>query len=381
MHYTMDEVKYNNLGIHGKSLLLAKHFSNKQTPVEERFPVTEPNHPTPEQKAAVTFVVRHLKPEEASDISRLAYRTYGYTYVYEHLYFPERIVKLNESKEFISFVAVTCKGEIAGHVGLIADREFAGLYEMAAAMMDPQFRGYGILDDICTAIMEEAKTMEITSIFVQANTVHTRSQSAPMKLGFKPCMLLLSYAPSLDVKNIVSSDDKRQSMVVSFLSFKTHTAKNLYVPERHGEIIQKIYNGLGADYSFMKGEAANESTLSLLSVRVNHVSKLMRIVVKEAGADIIHQLKLLIHKLKEEKLALCELLLNMNSPGIWRHFESIEQLGFLFSGIFPCRETGDSIVMILLNGINACFDNIQLKENNGQYLLEYIRNDYSERFL
>jgi hypothetical protein len=170
-------------------------------------------------------------------------------------------------------------------------------------------------------------------------------------------------------------------VIVSFLSFEQHVAKNMYAPQRHKAIIQKIYDTLGADYSFMEGVTTEIAARSTLSVQVNHVSKLMRITVYDIGSDIVHQMKTLLHQLRAEKLELCELLLNMKSPGILSHVDDIEQLGFLFSGVFPCRETGDFITMILLNGVNACFDNILLRDNNGQYLLEYIRNDYTGRFL
>ncbi len=375
---TMDEVKYLTLGIKGKAVMLTKHFSGPKINPEENPQLKEYQ---PEQANHThTFDIHPIRANETGELSRLAYSTYGYTYIYEHIYFPERILKLNNERELFSLVATSESGEIAGHVALICYREFPGIAEMAIAMINPAFRGFGLLEKITACLIETAIQENFTALYVQATTAHTRSQSAPLKLGFLPCCLLLAYTSPMDVKEIVDSENKRQSVIVSFRSFEPHNAKNLYVPEHHRKIIHHIYNSLGAEYSF-NNQRQDIPELSSTTVSQNPVAKIMRITIDKVGDDIISRLKMMIYHAKQENLQLCELFLNMNNYGVEKHFKAIENLGFLFSGIFPCRTTGDFIVMLYFNGFNVDFDNIHLLKDNGEYLLEYIRNDYTERFL
>ncbi len=78
-------------------------------------PLVEPSGPvsgTPE-----TFTVRPFSPADAQEITRLLYRTYGYSYPFEPLYYPERLSALNADGSFQSLVAVSSQGQIVGHAG------------------------------------------------------------------------------------------------------------------------------------------------------------------------------------------------------------------------------------------------------------------------
>jgi serine/threonine-protein kinase RsbW len=57
-----------------------------------------------------------MQLEEAMDVSRLVYQGYGYSYLHEHLYYPDRVVKLHVEDKIHSAIAVTPANEIAGHV-------------------------------------------------------------------------------------------------------------------------------------------------------------------------------------------------------------------------------------------------------------------------
>ncbi len=46
-----------------------------------------------------------MKSEEAVDVSKCAYTSYGYTYVHEDVYYPDRLKVLNEKEDVISFIA------------------------------------------------------------------------------------------------------------------------------------------------------------------------------------------------------------------------------------------------------------------------------------
>jgi len=59
------------------------------------------------------------KKSRRIEISQCAYRTYGYTYIMENIYYPERLIEMSKSAELISAVAVSDKNdEVMGHCAL-----------------------------------------------------------------------------------------------------------------------------------------------------------------------------------------------------------------------------------------------------------------------
>jgi hypothetical protein len=120
---------------------------------------------------------------------------------------------------------------------------------------------------------------------------------------------------------------------------------------------------------------------SVYSVTVNPVSLLAKVIVYETGRDIVHELKRILVRVREESLLIGELMLNLCEPLTASLYDEIESLGFVFTGILPASSRGTFITLVYLNGINVRFDNIKLIEDNGQDLLAYIRLDYEKRFL
>jgi len=58
-------------------------------------------------------------PQLSHQVSRLVYKTYGYTYPNEDLYYPETVKMLNESGRLISIVAMDISNnKIVGHYAI-----------------------------------------------------------------------------------------------------------------------------------------------------------------------------------------------------------------------------------------------------------------------
>jgi serine/threonine-protein kinase RsbW len=59
-----------------------------------------------------------MRDSEASEVSKSVYKTYGYSYPFEYVYYPEKIIALNEGGKIHSAVALADESEIAGHCAL-----------------------------------------------------------------------------------------------------------------------------------------------------------------------------------------------------------------------------------------------------------------------
>jgi anti-sigma regulatory factor (Ser/Thr protein kinase) len=106
----VDEVRFVNRGWEGKELQLTKLL--KVPDIETYFTEQElrPYDSAVEPAPPEVYEYRLMEPNDAAEIARCVYKTYGYTYPGESMYLPERIVTLNQSGEMISAVAVTAGG-------------------------------------------------------------------------------------------------------------------------------------------------------------------------------------------------------------------------------------------------------------------------------
>ena len=84
----MDQVEYCSLGNQGKITRMIKYFHAREEFNGEVDPEAFPPAPEPEPSLPfIDFEIRRLMPEDAFKVSDLAYDTYGYSYLYEHICF------------------------------------------------------------------------------------------------------------------------------------------------------------------------------------------------------------------------------------------------------------------------------------------------------
>jgi len=116
----MHEVLLHNRGAEGKEIILIKHLANKSITAYYAACDLEPyaNLPVeidPIEKKQQCYV-RLMKPDEAAEVTKTIYKTYGYTYPHDFVYYPEKIIALNESGRLYSAIAVMDGKEIAQQI-------------------------------------------------------------------------------------------------------------------------------------------------------------------------------------------------------------------------------------------------------------------------
>jgi serine/threonine-protein kinase RsbW len=175
----VDEFLIHNLGPDGQEIRLVKYLRDKS--VEDYFQACELGQFEPPSKTRKRilgpgkFHVHLMKPSEALEVARSAYKAYGYTYSNEHIYYPDRMVELNESGQLISATAVTLDGELAGHAAIFRSNSGSQSAEIGQAVVKPKFRGQGCLLRLTEFLINEAKSAA-DRLYVRAVTSHTFSQ-------------------------------------------------------------------------------------------------------------------------------------------------------------------------------------------------------------
>jgi anti-sigma regulatory factor (Ser/Thr protein kinase)/GNAT superfamily N-acetyltransferase len=375
MKRTMDEVSFHNLGKRGKETRLFKYLDTGVagrciTKAEiEAAAKSKTGDELP--KETVSYLVRRMDPLEAVEVSKCAYSAYHYSYFYEYMYYPEKVRRLNETGEFLSYVAVTPEREIMGHAALRSEKK-RGVAELMAAFVRPEYRGQGCLNTLTEALIEEGRARGFSGLYVRAVTSHPYSQKAALKYGFSgSCLYLAQYDP-LEFEELATGKRERESMLHAFLYLSRPAPFRIYPPPHHKEMVVRIYEGLDA-----RPEAADEQTGSpqaVSSLRViaepYHTAK---IEILEYGADLVPKVERSLKALCIDRIEAVYLSLDLCNPLTALITAEFEKMGFFFAGVNPGAPGTDLLVLQFLNNLAVDYDRLQFASEMGRQVAEYIR--------
>ena len=380
----LDEIQLNNLGPDGKELVLIKHLKNRSISdyyaacdLEPYEPAAEPIAKTPE---TFKFHVRRMQPKDAAEGSKTIYKTYGYTYPHDYVYYPEKIIALNESGRVYSAVAIAGDSEIAGYgVFQIWDQN-PHIVEMAQGVVKPRYRSMGCFRNITRYLLDQARSRGIRGAFGEAVTNHTVSQHTMHGFDFKDCGLRLGLIPPDTVfKGMHAVVSERVSMLVQFLYLQPPVAHShtVYAPSHHKDMLADIYRELGVAPRIANAASKKQSSLSShaeFKIKLIGSMRYARMIVEDYGQNFISALKTEVRELCLKKIEIINLFLNLSDPLTAATTARIEKLGFFFGGILPHGfKNGDALIMQYLNNVPIAYDAIQVKSAMAQKLLDYVR--------
>lgn len=377
MKSMLDEVSYHNLGKEGREVHLFKYRSDK--PIDalmeeaelEKAKVAMEEETLP--KGSVTYTVRRMFPEEAVEVSRGAYCSYGYTYVLDHIYFPDRVRELNERNELISYVAVTDSNIVIGHTALEVEERDPLVPQLGVAFTMPKYRGQGCLNQLTPALIEDGRQRGFTALYARGITTHPYSQKSILKFGFSEVAILLSCGVEREYKGIIEGKSQRESVAVLFRYLQFPRQLILHVPERHREMVRFIYEKLGVSPEFPEPVARDLQGETVVSMQPEMVNKVAKLTIERYGADCTVQIKTNLQRLCLERFETIYLYLPMKDSATASCCGEFEKLGFYFSGVMPGSENRDCLILQYQNNYVVDLSKVMLAEQTGQAILDYIR--------
>ena len=377
----MDKLSFHNLGKLGRETRLFKYLDlNKVDSIlsrEELEKAREEGRAESSRRGDVKYTVRRLRPEEAVEVSRCVYTAYGYTYLHEDMYYPDRVRRLNENGNLVSFVAVTDDGQVIAHAAMIIGDDPL-VPEFGVAATKPAFRGQGCLNVLSEARIEEARQRGFTGGFGMGVTSHFYSQKSMLKRGMKPCALLLSNAAEPEYKDMKKREIQRESAVMQFKYLKAPGDVVVYPPQRHAEFVERIYSNLGVGARLQEaGEYERPSDQrSTMESKMDTDRITADIKIKEYGRDVVRETASKLEFLGPDAVKTVYLYLPLSDPGTAVYCPELEELGFFFAGIKPGSK-GDFLILQHLNGYEMDFEQIAVGCEFSGEIKEYVRK-YAE---
>lgn len=381
MKQIADTVEFHNLGSRGKETVFIKYLDSEAVtgaPPADEAPVEAPE-PVPAAERT-QLELGPLRPEQAIEVCRCIYDAYRYTYVNEHLYYPDRVVALNQSGDMVSAVASTGEGEVAGHAALVFPEDSHEVADVAVVATKAKFRGQSIARRLGEYLEQEALARGLHGLFIEEVTVHTYTQKFCHRLGFVDCAFLLAYSPAtMAFTGIAAEAAARRSVILGFKYLDAPAGGTVYAPERHRQIIADIYGRLGAPVTLAGDTGADLDGLTILHVSVNTKRSVATIRIPAYGRDLRQRIRGELLRLLHENVSVVDVFLDLSTPGTGRVASALEDFGFLFTGILPGGRSGDWLIVQYFNGVVVDYDAIQVEDAFTRDLLAYIRaNDPRE---
>ncbi|MRJ02789.1 MAG: GNAT family N-acetyltransferase [Epsilonproteobacteria bacterium] len=286
----VDNFNYANLGLQGKRFTVVK-YAPFRLRLQEEVPfysdIGEDREEVDRRELAEKLVVRPFKPGDEVWIPKLIYRNYGYTYFKDTFYYPQKIRELEERGEILSIVA-EIEGKIVGHFAMVRLPR-SNIAEIGVAVVDPQFKGLGIMKRMFHLLIKEAKGLELSAIFGEAVTFHPYSQRANARFGLYTTALMLG-----DLHQMVQLKDhpypfreKRGAVAVEYKILRPFV-KRIAIPERYRRWVERSYNLLGVRYRERRKRAEGSTKISH---ELNRTFNIATLVIDGAGEDFERHLK------------------------------------------------------------------------------------------
>lgn len=369
---SVDSVTFCNLGKNGQEIRLVKYFSEAaETGSDEESAAA----PARGEAAASEYTVRPLAPEEAVEVAKCAYSSYGYSYGNEHIYYPQRVRELNRTGKLLSYVAVTTgeEPEIIGHAALETGDERHGV-EMGVAFVKPAFRGNGCLLKISEALIDAARAADMDSLFIAAVTTHAMSQRTACRMGFNETALLLSRVALEAIRGIKEDNTQRESLLVFTRYLKGGPGDvALYPPPRHREMIARIYGRSGTARTLATAGRGSARGQAVVETSTDNYQA-AHIYVLRYGADVREQVAAALRTLCVNRVETIYLYLSLTDPETARQTARFEESGFFFGGVFPGRGGRDWLVLQYLNNQRLDYGLMRTATDFGREIVEYVRD-------
>ena len=367
VHRLLDRYRYINRGKNGRTVEMVIYASRGKIEAEE----TPANRIT--ESAATFDSIRFATEEDAVGISRLFYQCYGYSYVNDIVYYPQRLADAIKKNLFICAVALSCEGKIVGHTALMRPFEGAEITEWGMAVSDPGIRGKGVVSRLIELLKMKAQSSHFKGIFSHSVTNHTFTQKICDRHDFSDIALLMGYAGSdLSFKKIHQTLVQRESTIISYKALEIPEEIETYLPSQHEKMIKMLYQGIGVNVNKREVLRKRKKGITRLQDTIIPVINIAEIILQSVGDDVVEVVRQTTKKILLGKVDIIYIVLNMDDHDAMILVDELENMGYIFAGILPCYHHEKTLILQYINNIKFDYSLITAYTAQAKALKSYI---------
>jgi len=374
-----DKFFLENKGREGWFLIIEKRIKNF-----ERNDFHQGNEDEKKQKPRGKFKIQLALPEDAYQITKLAYFTYKYTYPKTIFYYPEILKESIQNGSVIAFVAKNENDEIVANTAFLRSAYSREIAEAGALMSHPDYRrtmaGLRLLKSQYDYPLKN--NIDITIIESNLVTSHTGSQRITKSMHFSPFAFKLSvyeHANFIDINKVKNANSRETLLYSIWTPHPLERETTMYVPEKHYEMIDHLIQRSGVPVRLeCLCKDPGETVAPAMDITKKEEFGLAHIHLNAISGEWRRNLKNFRKRLSIEGIATIQLQIPADEPIPPGMDEELASAGFFFSGIIP--ETPDKWMLLytFLNNQEFDFDNIALCDEVACELRDYIKECSAE---
>lgn len=332
----------------------------------------------PTQAVVDAVVIRRMVPDDAPNLIRCIYRSYGYSYPDRTLYDVHALRRLVASEAMISVVAVMPDGEIVGHVALVYEEPGDRSPESGRLVVDPRLRGHRFTDRLNVRRSELAALTGIVGMWSKAVANHPISQRLAVSYGATEVGLLIGAQPTAVIQvGQPNPDAGWRSLMLLYRPASDIAPRCLVVPARYEPVFEELAGRLVIERSFDTTVRVPEPRRTSLRVHLQPEHGTAHLRMTTIGRDLRRRL---IHDLRGLVLVRPEAIhvdVPLADPAAAWAAEELEHLGFCWAGWTPeLTEAGDVLRLQRVGDHAVDLDHIETATDHGAAMRDFTIDEW-----
>ena len=372
MRNLVDDFVFLNRGREGKEFQLVQHIPSEH--IDEQALASPLAGATTHSRADANYHLELATPADAEDIAKLIYRTYGYSYAKETLYFPDQIERALRQGDKFGVIVRTDSGEPVGSFAVLRSTD-SEIGEVGEAVVSEGHRRRGLMTRMLNRLIDEAQARGLRGAFGEAVTVHTISQRVNQHFGMHSTALLLATFRIQRFRGFADDYPQPVSVVIDFRPLVDVDRVTAYLPDPYADLLTNIYADLGMAVTTPPAPPPVHPPASTIDVHINHRDRHATLVVETFGADLIAQVEQTIDDLHDENLHVVYVDLPLDDAGTLEATPRLREIGFVLAGLMPMFHQQRDYLRMQRLFTELDFDLIQVHSDRAHTLKQTIQEE------
>ncbi len=333
----------------------------------------------PSDESETEYRLYSVTSSDAEDISRLIYKTYGYSYSKEDLYFPRRIELAVRHGYKFGTIARTKNGFPVGYFAVIRNSD-SPIGEIGEAVVSPEHRKKGLMKKMLDQLIEMSRRRGLMGIYGMALTVHTISQKVNETFGFRSTALMLAKSPPSVYKGIREDYPQPVSLLLDFLPLTGQWDRPVWLPNRYEPIIIDLYNQFDNHPVFVSlpEQIEKDRSDTRMHLDIQYESNTALIVVERYGDSFETSSLQMFRSIAELNLTSVYIDIPLDHPWAEHAVEWLKKKRFLFAGLMPMFHGERDYLRMQSIEADLDFGQIETLTSIAGKLKKLIKKEYDE---
>ncbi|MBI4402880.1 MAG: hypothetical protein HY537_01890 [Deltaproteobacteria bacterium] len=382
----MDRLSIENLGASGQRLVIEMNLGSMATQRSvEKLGLPEKTNGFDEQNIELCELICGQEKK----LTELFYFVYGYNYINEAIYYPEKIRAMWESGKLISIAAALPDGRLAGHVGLMKSNENPLVYEPCFGIVHPGIKSHGLFSRLFGRAMDKLHQLPMDYCVFDCVTNLDFSQRLVSRAGACDLALFVGSQGSQTQAKLsrlgIGSDphvSDRYSILYSIITGSLNPfGKQIHLPESLGEMLGFLLMPFGMTWNptpRINSLPREGHYKTSFQPRQNAVLFDLMKPGRRALASILDEWKELLRN--GYRYGAVEL--SVQEPGLDHVYDLLAEQGFFVAGFIPYHLSRSLGVRFQSMGpTHIDFDEIKVFSKTAKKLHGVVERDYQRNHL